>query len=92
MFQKNTGLPVVVYPRFHLTRLLDGDPHLNTGVSVLVYPNFRLTRLLGGTEWLISFEGVVGVEVDELDEELLDKAGTTIGTKSSVLHCIWTPF
>ena len=25
MFQKNTGLPVLVYPHFHLTRLLEGD-------------------------------------------------------------------
>ena len=25
MFQKNTGLTVLVFPHFHLTRLLDGD-------------------------------------------------------------------
>ena len=33
----------------------------------------------------------MGVEVDEL-EEVLDKPGTTIGTKFSVLHCIRIPF
>ena len=66
MFQKWTGLPVLVYPHFHLTRLLDGDPH----------------------DQLISWpEGVVDVEVDDL-EEVVDKPGTTIGTKFSVLHCI----
>ena len=47
MFQKNTGLPVVAFPHFHLKRLRDGDPS-NTGLTVLVYPHFRLTRLLEG--------------------------------------------
>ena len=47
-FQKNTGLRVLVYPHFHFTRLLDGDPSLNTGLAVLVYPHFHLTRLLDG--------------------------------------------
>ena len=48
MFQKNTGVTVLVYSHFHLTRLLDGDPSLKTGLPVLVCPHFRLTRLLEG--------------------------------------------
>ena len=36
--------------------------------------------------------GVMGVEVDKLEEELADKPGTTIGTKFSELHCIRIPF
>ena len=31
-------------------------------------------------------------EVDELEEELVEKPGTTIGTKFSVLQCVRTPF
>ena len=34
----------------------------------------------------------MGVEEGKLDEELVDKPGTTIGTKISVLHCIRIPF
>ena len=34
----------------------------------------------------------MGVEVGKLEEELVDKPGTTIGTKFSVLHCIRIPF
>ena len=68
-FQKCTGLPVLVYPHFRLTRWLDGD--LNDQ-----FPDVK---------------GVVGVELDEL-EEVVDKPGTTIGTKFSVLHCIRIPF
>ena len=34
----------------------------------------------------------MSVEVDELDEELVDYPGTTIGTKFSVLHGIRIPF
>ena len=37
-------------------------------------------------------EGVFDVEEWELDEELADKPGTTIGTKFSVLHCSRIPF
>ena len=40
-------------------------------------------------EWSIScLRGVMGGEVGKLEEELVDKPGTTIGTKFSVLHCI----
>ena len=39
----------------------------------------------------MSLESVVGVEVDELEDEL-DKPGTTIGTKFSVLQIIRIPF
>ena len=39
--------------------------------------------------WSIScLEGVMDVEEGKLEEELVDKPGTTIGTKFSVLHCI----
>ena len=37
-------------------------------------------------------EGVMDVEEGKLEEELVDKPGTTIGTKFSVLHCIRIPF
>ena len=57
----------------------------NTGLTVLVHPHIRMTRLLeGGSEWSISFEGVMDLEVAKLEEEL--------GTKFSVLHCIRVPF
>ena len=43
--------------------------------------------------WSIScLEGVIDVEEGELEEELADKPGTTIGTKFSMLHCIRIPF
>ena len=41
-------------------------------------------------EWLSCFKSVI--EVDEDPEDELDKPGTTIGTKFSVLHCIRIPF
>ena len=63
MFQKNAGLPVLVYPHFRLTRLLEGD--LNDQFPLKMF---------------------IGVEVDKLEEELVDKPGTTIGTKFSVFH------
>ena len=37
-------------------------------------------------------KGVMDVEESKLEEELVDKPGTTIGTKFSVLHCIRIPF
>ena len=51
---------MLVYPHFHLTRLLDGD--LNDQ-----FPDLK-------ESW--------NVEVDEL-EEVVDKPGTTTGTKIS---------
>ena len=43
--------------------------------------------------WLIScLEGVIDVEEWELEDELVNKPGTMIGTKFSVLHCLRTPF
>ena len=74
MFQKCTRFSVLVYPYFHLTRLLDGD--LND-----LFPDLKE-----------CLKGVMGVEVGKLEEELVDKPGTTIGTKFSVLHCIRIPF
>ena len=41
---------------------------------------------------LDTVEDVMGGEVDEFEEELVDKPGTTIGTKFSVLHRIRIPF
>ena len=35
---------------------------------------------------------VMDVEEGNLEEELVDKPGTTIGTKFSVFHCILIPF
>ena len=37
-------------------------------------------------------EGVMDVEEGRLEEELVDKPGTTIGTKFSVLHCLRISF
>ena len=37
------------------------------------------------------FEGVMGVEHGKFEDELVEKLGTTIGTKFSVLHCIRIP-
>ena len=39
-----------------------------------------------------ALKGVMGVEVGKLEEELVDKTGTTIGTKFSVVHSIRIPF
>ena len=80
MFQKNTGLSVLAYPHFHLTRLRDGDPS-RTGL-----------RSCLSTLSLATVEDVMDVEEGKLEEELVDKPGTTIGAKFSVLHCIRIPF
>ena len=48
MFQKNTGLHVLVYPHFHLTRLLDGDPSLNAGLTALCLSTLSLDTIAGG--------------------------------------------
>ena len=42
-------------------------------------------------EWLPCLESVLEVDEDP-EEELVDKPGTTIGTKFSVLHGIRIPF
>ena len=41
---------------------------------------------------LSCLEGVIDVEERKLEEELVDKPGTTIGTKFSVLQIIRIPF
>ena len=41
---------------------------------------------------LSCLEGDIDVEEGELEEELADEPGTTIGTKFSVLHFIRIPF
>ena len=94
MFQKNTGLPVLVYPHFHLTQFWMAP--------VLVYPHFPLTRLLEGdlndqSPWrchgywgwwawgrrrMINFLPwrITDVEQGKLEEELVDEPGTIIAT------------
>ena len=64
-----------------------------TGFPVLVYPHLHWTRLLDG-DLNDQFPDLKEswVKVDELEEELVDKPGTTIGKKFSVLHCIRIPF
>ena len=74
--------PSTCLSHFHLTRLLDGDPA----------PEYGSPRTCESTLSLDTVEGVMGGEVDELEEELSDKPGTTIGTKFSVFHRIRTPF
>ena len=41
---------------------------------------------------IFCLESVIDVEEGMLEEELVDKPGTTIGTKFSVLHCTRIPF
>ena len=41
---------------------------------------------------VFSLEVVTDVEEGQLEEELVDKPGTTIGTKFSAMHCIRIPF
>ena len=43
-------------------------------------------------QWLSCLEGVIEVEGWEPEKKLVDKPGTTMGTKFSVLHCIRIPF
>ena len=50
----------------------------------------ELEEDLGGSDSCL--EGVMDVEEGKLEEELIDKPRTTIGTKFSVLHCIRIPF
>ena len=63
---------------------------LDTIEDVMVGDVDELEEELG---WSIScIEGVMDVEECQLEEELVDKPGTTTGTKFSVLHCIRIPF
>ena len=41
---------------------------------------------------VVNAPEVMDVEEGKLEEELVDKPGTTIGTKFSVLHCVRIPF
>ena len=53
----------------------------------------EVDELVEDVGWSIScLEGVMCVEEGKLEEELVDKPRTTIGTKFSVLHCIRIPF
>ena len=52
----------------------------------------ELDELEEDVGWSIScLEGVVDVEEGKLEEELVDKLGTTIGTKFSVLQLYSNP-
>ena len=56
-------------------------------------PDRSSTEVDTCTGWdSIPLRYVIDVEGWELEEELDDKPGTTIGTKFSVSHCIRTPF
>ena len=66
---------------------------------IQIFPCWHSHGWWGRRAWRIFFkwsvsclEGVMDVERRELDEELVDKPGTTIGTKFSVLHCVRIPF
>ena len=94
-----TGLPVVSLQDVNLTQALDGN--LSPSDLPLSWVSLSLNTVVVGevdeleedVGWLPScLEGVIDVEEWELDEELADKPGTTIGTKFSVLHCIRIPF
>ena len=79
-----------------LTQVLDGN--LSHSDLPVLNSHCRLTQFwlvkLGedGGRSISCLEGVIDVEEGKLEEELVDKPGTTIGTKFSVLHCIRIPF
>ena len=52
MFQKNTGLPVLAFPHFHLLRLLEGD--LNDQAPLKMSWVLRVFELEEDLEWSIS--------------------------------------
>ena len=101
--RRNTGLSVLAFQHVYLTQLRDRNlsPHsplraclatlsLDTVEDVMVGEVDGLEEDVG---WSIScLEGVMDVEEGKLEEELVDKPGTTIGTMFSVLHCIRIPF
>ena len=96
------------FPRSCLsTRLLDtvagwgSIPHGSLRSCLATLPLDTIEDVMGGevdeleedVGWSIScLEGVMDVEEGKLEEELVDKTGTTIGTKFSVLHCFRIPF
>ena len=102
-FQKSKCLPVLSFQHVYLTQLRDRNLS-HTGLPFLVQPHLHLTQmkmswcvevdeLEEDVGWSISCrEGVMDVEEWDPEEELVDKPGTTIGTKFSVLHCIRIPF
>ena len=93
MFQKKTGLTVLAFQHVDLTQLRDRNLS-HTGLPPLdVAVGGEEDELEEEVEQCLScLEGVMGVEEGKLEEELVDKPGTTIGTKFSVLHCIRIPF
>ena len=88
------GSPQRVSPFYHLFNIWPWHRHRreinSTFDAVVVGEEDELEVDVGW--WPSCLEGVIEVEGWELDEELVDKLGTTIGTKFSVLHCIRIPF
>ena len=85
-FQRNTGLPVLAFQHVYLLATLA----LDTVEDVMVGEVDELEEDVGLS--ISCLEGVMDAEEGKLEEELVDKPGTTIGTKFSVLHCIRIPF
>ena len=76
--------PTHVFPCSSLATL-----SLDTVEDVIVGEVDELEEDVG---WSIScLESVIDVEEGKLEEELVDKSGTTFGTKFSMLHCIRIP-
>ena len=93
--------PTTGFPDLPLTLKLDtGTGEVSLSVrSSLARVSFSLDVDVVGEEdeleedveqCLSCLEGVI--EVDEDPEDELDKPGTTIGMKFSVLHCVRIPF
>ena len=90
-------LTVLSLQHVNLTQALDGNllwsslSRVSLSLNTVVVG--EVDELEEDVGWLRTcLEGVIDVEEWELDEELHDKPGTTIGTKFSVLHCIRIPF
>ena len=91
--QQTTGFTVLSSPQhLNLTQALD---------TLILWISLSLDAVVVGEEDEIEedvercfscLEGVIEVEGWELDEELVDKPGTTIGTKFSVLQYVRIPF
>ena len=83
--RNDTGLPVLAFRHVYLTTTLELDT-CTGGVPLSVRSSLSRAS--------VSLDVVVGDEDElgwELEEELVDKPGTTIGTKFSVLQIIRIP-
>ena len=95
------ALPGLAANNGSLRSIISSTFELDTGTgwesiplrSSLSRVSLSLNTVVGGeVDKLEEDVGWSYVEVDKLEEELVDKPGTTIGTKFSVLHCIRIPF